>query len=478
MDYCSILKNLTRKISVLIIFISLPVISYADEIVNTLEKKFDTALFSLSISKVSGENLVSYNAQKLLIPASSLKVVTTVYAIEKLGLDFRFKTEIKYSGKITDGVLDGDLYIVGGGDMTLGSENFGSSIDKVFNNIYTVLKKNNINKINGNLYVDTSLANDFQEASWEWQDIGNYYAARVTGLSINDNSYKIYFKTGNRAGEKTEVVKTEPDVGYKITNHVITGNDGSGDNSYIYSNPYMDEIIIRGSIGRTDNFFITKGSINDPPSFFAKSFFDYLKKAGTGIKGWYVIDKNDSSKNLNFMDEIKSPPLYEIIRITNRKSFNFYAESLLRYALIKKNITGLGASISELNGFLKRIGINEKRIVDGSGLSRGNFFSADGFVKVLNYAHKQPYFNYFYDSLGSWKNSDVKGHIKKFGSKKGLDIKIKSGSLNRVRSYVGYINSKNSGLLSFCFIINNYTVLPQDIDEIFEEILATVSEKY
>jgi D-alanyl-D-alanine carboxypeptidase/D-alanyl-D-alanine-endopeptidase (penicillin-binding protein 4) len=447
---------------------------YGDDVIDTLNKKFGDAEYSINISMVNGKELLSYNSNKLLVPASSLKVVTTLYALEKLGADFRFKTDIKYSGDIKDGVLYGDLYIVGGGDMTLGSENFGSDISKVFENILNTLKKAGIKSINGDIFADSSLINDFEEPTWEWRDIGNYYAARVTGLSLNDNSYKIYFKTGNETGMPAEVIKTEPPVGFKITNYVLTGLSGSGDNSYIYSNPYMDEIIIRGSIGKTDNLFIIKGSMKDPQSFFARNFFEYLKKNGVSANGWNVIyEKNDNSnnKNLKLLDTLYSPELYKIITVTNRKSFNFYAESLLRYAGIKGNRVGVAENIVEIENFLKNAGINNFNIIDGSGLSRSDLFSASGFVKLLNYAHKKVYFNYFYDSLSSWKSGDAKGHIKNFGQEDNLDIRIKSGSLNMVRSYVGYLNSKKYGLLSFSFIINNYTTDPQKIDNTFEEIL-------
>ncbi|HOJ86896.1 MAG TPA: D-alanyl-D-alanine carboxypeptidase/D-alanyl-D-alanine-endopeptidase, partial [Elusimicrobiales bacterium] len=242
-----------------ILFFSAKLFSY--EVSNLINDKFPGSVWSVSISDSKGVRILDLNSSSLLVPASSIKVITALYSLEKLGEDYRFKTEILYSGKIDKGVLKGDLYVKGYGDMTLGSENFNSDIDSVLSEIFESVKKIGIKKIDGKIYADSSILDDFQEGSWEWQDIGNYYASRVTALSINDNSYKIYFQTGKQIGDKTKIVKIEPDMDIKFVNEVLTGEDKTGDNSYIYSNPYMDTAIIKGSIGRTEGLFAVKGSI-------------------------------------------------------------------------------------------------------------------------------------------------------------------------------------------------------------------------
>lgn len=453
--------------SIFILLISFNLFSVQTNIMEEIDKKFAYSLWSFAIADENGKIILEHNSNKLLVCGSVIKLITSLYSFETLGYDWRFKTEVYYSGYIKDNVLIGDLYIKGYNDMTLGSENFNSSIDDVFGKIYDALKEYGIYKIEGKIYGDSSLIDDFQEGSWEWQDIGNYYAARVSSLAINDNSYKIFLKTGN-VGDKTEIVKVEPVDDVKFINEVITGEKNTGDNSYIYSNPYVNLAVIKGSVGKTDGLFVIKGAIADPPLFFVRSLYNYLLKKGISSYGYAKLQLKDN--NAVLIKTIYSPPLYEIIKVMNKKSFNFYAQSLLKYIELM-NRKEKKSSFKSIDDFLNSMGITKYKIVDGSGLSRRNLFSCDGFIKVLNKAKKESYYRYFYNSLVKPPDDVMAGgHIRGFGRKHNLDIAIKSGSLNEVRSYAGYIK-KGGKDYSFCFIINNYLVKPLEIDEIVERLL-------
>lgn len=458
----------------LIIFLLLTVNVNALELksIDRLKDIFKNNLWEIKISEINGENVYSFNSNKLLIPASTLKVITTVYALEQLGPNYQFKTEILKRGKIEKGVLYGDIYIKGFGDMTLGSSNFGKTVEDVFNEIKEILIKNGINKIKGEIIVDSSLLVDFQSPSWEWQDIGNYYAARVTALSINDNSYSIYFKTSNIKGGPTEIIKIEPKINVYVENYVITADTNSGDNAYIYGNPYTDKIVIKGTLPAGRESFRIKGSIPDPVSYFAGEFYSYLNKNGFEPLSYRITETGAEYKKFKLVGKIYSPPLKDIVKVTNKKSFNFYAESLIRFAGIKQDKIGLDENLRLLGNFLNNIGINEFNVEDGSGLSRRNLFSCDGFIKLLNYAGKKKYFDEFYDSLVYPMDDFAKGHIKRFAANRVFrdKIRIKSGSLNRVRGYVGYLD-KGKKRYSFCFMVNNYQISASDIDILLEDVL-------
>jgi D-alanyl-D-alanine carboxypeptidase/D-alanyl-D-alanine-endopeptidase (penicillin-binding protein 4) len=449
-------------IKFLIFFIINLYSNYCDKI----SQSFSDAIWSLKISD-GKKDIVSCNSNKLLIPASSLKIVTSIYSFEKLSKDFKFKTEIM-SDDVKNNTVE-FFVIKGYGDMTLGSSNFNSSIDSVLNDIYDVIKSKKINRIK-NLIVDTSLLDDYPESSWEWQDIGNYYAARVSAFSINDNQYSIYFKTYG-VGEKTDIIKIYPDPGLKIKNYVVGDLPKTGDNSYIFSNPYCESAVIRGSLGITTSTYIVKGSLSNPPETFLKILVEFLKSKNI------IVENNDIiyqplNRKLNVLKTYYSPSLSQIIKVMNKKSFNFYAESLLRYSLLKKGVYGIDENLKELGNFLNENGIKRFKIVDGSGLSRRNLFSCDGFIKLLEFVKNRDYYNDFYESLIYPGDEDAKGHIKKFGLKYNLNTRIKSGSLNGVRSYVGYVENDGK-IYSFCFNINNYIDF-LDTDLFFEEILYKI----
>jgi D-alanyl-D-alanine carboxypeptidase/D-alanyl-D-alanine-endopeptidase (penicillin-binding protein 4) len=449
-------------IKFLIFFIVNLYSNYCDKI----SQSFSDAIWSLKISD-GKKDIVRCNSEKLLIPASSLKIVTSIYSFEKLGKDFKFKTEIM-SDELKNNTVE-FFVIKGYGDMTLGSSNFNSSIDGVLNDIYDLIESKKINRIK-NLIIDTSLLDDYPESSWEWQDIGNYYAARVSAFSINDNQYSIYFKTYG-VGEKTDIIKIYPDPGLKIKNYVVGDLPKTGDNSYIFSNPYCENAVIRGSLGITTSAYIVKGSLPNPSETFLKILTEFLKSKNIIVENANVIYQ-PLNRKLNVLKTYYSPSLSQIIKVMNKKSFNFYAESLLRYSLLKKGVYGLNENLKELGDFLKEKGIKRFKIVDGSGLSRRNLFSCDGFIKLLEFVKNRDYYNDFYESLIYPGDEDAKGHIKKFGLKYNLNTRIKSGSLNGVRSYVGYV--ENDGrIYSFCFNVNNYIDFI-DTDLFFEELLFQI----
>lgn len=408
------------------------------------------------------------NSDLLLIPGSTLKIITSIYSFEKLGSDFRFKTEFFINGKKEDYV---DAFIIRSyGNFTLGSENFNSSIEEVSNYILDLIKKNGIKKIE-RLYIENPYIK-FPHGSIEWQDIGNYYSTSVSFFSINDNSYKLYFKTNDK-GSKSILLKVVPDVGLSFTNLVYAAESNSGDNSYIYSTPYSTNAVIIGTLPSNKEEFVIKGSIFKPDAFFSNYLCDYLRSrdiyVDLCISTFSIVDSYEEI-SIGFL---VSPTLAEIIKLMNKKSFNFYADSLLHFALIKEGKIGLDYNLSELSNFLAKRSIKEFRIVDGSGLSRRNLFSSKSFVKLLNYAYNKEYFNDFYSSLVGKNDKQATGYIKSFDIKNFDEFKIKSGSLNSVRSYCGYLKKGNK-IYSFSFIFNNYLESPLYLQRIVEEYLSNL----
>ena len=127
-----------------------------------------------------GDTLASWNSGQRMVPASTMKLITTGLAIHRLGPDFKYVTRIGYSGSIKDGILDGDLYIVGGGDPTIASkDSIAIPRAKLFAQWKSFLDKAGIKKINGKVigdgrYFDGPIEHD----TWSYQDIGTAYGSR------------------------------------------------------------------------------------------------------------------------------------------------------------------------------------------------------------------------------------------------------------------------------------------------------------
>ena len=215
------------------------------------------------IDAETGNELFSRNSEKLMIPASVLKIITSATALEILGTDYRFKTRIGYMGNIQNNILNGDLVIISGGDPTLGSAYFpGKDFLKEWAG---KIREAGIRKITGNIVLDESnYESEELPPTWIWGDIGNYYGAYFDSYTNHDNLFTITFKSGN-AGEQTEIISTSPEIeGLKIENQVVA-SENNIDDAYVYGSPFDKNRVIRGTIPKGKESFYEKfGFVSRP----------------------------------------------------------------------------------------------------------------------------------------------------------------------------------------------------------------------
>ncbi len=433
----------------------------------------------------SGKEIVSYNQRMNLVPASTLKLLVTAAALNILGEEYKFKTKIYYSGEIAkDGYLKGNIYVVGGGDPSLGSDlaKGGVPLADLMASWVSAAKEKGIKIIDGSVIADDLLFDRVPvPGTWVWEDIGNYYCAPAGALSVNDNLYRLYFAPAASLGAGAEVVRMEPEIPeLKFMNFMKTGPKGSGDNGYIYNAPGQYNAMLMGTIPAGVKEFAIKGAMPDPALFTARLFTKYLKDAGIFVAQEAGRISAPAAYNENkLVTAVDSPPLKEIVFITNKKSFNFYAEMLLRaLAVNKSGIGSIEAGIEAEREFLSLAGIDTKeiRLFDAAGLSRFNMISAEGMTDLLVFMANQGRFSAYYESFVEPGDYYGFGHIKTFGIKTELEkrLRIKSGSLKGVRSYCGYLKGYDGRLAAFSFIINNYSCSPEKIEQIHESILLSI----
>jgi serine-type D-Ala-D-Ala carboxypeptidase/endopeptidase (penicillin-binding protein 4) len=434
----------------------------------------------------SGKEIVSYNSEKSMAPASGLKVFTTSAALNLLGEDYRFETKLYYEGIITDkGALEGNIYIVGGGDPTLGSNLVKGSLplDSLMQSWVNAISAKGIKEIQGAIVADALLFDGKRVPDfWNWMDIGNYYGAGTSALTINDNLYYLYFHPSENVGDKAEVLLTEPVIpGLKFTNYMKTGTASSGDNGYIYAGPGQFDAVLRGTVPAGANEFSIKGSIPNPPLFAAQYLKQFLEKNNIKVnEDSKVLESPVKYDDNKLITVTLSPPLKDIVYITNKKSDNLYAEQLLKTIGLKMDSTGSAeAGITAITTFLKTNNISTDgfHIYDGCGLSRSDMITTKSMVQLLAFMTKQKVFKSFYSSLAVAGISDDPGYFKNFGKGTLLagNARIKSGLITNVRSESGYVYDKAGRLIVFSMIANNYTGSSKDVDEIHKKILLELA---
>ena len=444
----------------------------------------------------TGKTVFEHNAHASLKPASTLKVVTTATALGVLGEDFQFETLLQYDGSIdAEGTLNGNLYIKGGGDPTLGfmrdydNDTYEQLLDKWLN----AIKAEGIKKITGAVIGDPSIfESSLVPQKWIWEDIGNYYGAGASGLNLHENQYNIQFQPAASVGGETKVVYITPPMdGIEFINEVKTGKKGSGDQAIVYASPYTERIFIRGTVPVGKKFGI-KGSIPDPAYFAAQSLNRILEKNSIDIVGCpSTLAKYNSSHSeqsigdnrTNFHTTL-SPPLDEIVFYANKKSINLYCEAMLKMIGYKLYGAGYGTTewgVQGVEAYWKNRGVNLNGFYmnDGSGLSPDNAVSTYHLASILREAYEEEsYKDSFDESLSFAGVSGDKGSLRGqlVGTKAQGNLRAKSGYISRVRSYSGYVMDECGHLLSFSVIVNNYNCGNSAMRVKLMEVLKSLAE--
>lgn len=438
------------------------------------------ATLSVSVYNITKDKSVySYDGQKSLVPASMLKMLTTAVGFEKLGSSFRFKTVLKYTGKIDkSGVLHGDIVIVGGGDPILGSYRYKQTTpDSVFASWMKAMRNHGIKSVEGRVCYDASVFDDKQHNdSWQWGDIGNYYGCGASGLNFHENMYFVYFNSGQKLGAAATVDHTAPN-GIKVhgQNYVTTGPANSGDNVVIYGDATSTVRVYEGTVPLGKRNFSVRGALPNPAESCAAMFTAYLKGKGVNVSG--TPTQNLRHAEGKEMVDYLSNTYYVIAQYTNLTSNNLYAESILKYLGYKMYKKGTAENGTKaIMAYCSEGGLNTDGVVirDGCGLSRENKVTSDFMCRFLRNVARRPIYSDFSKSLAKvGESGTAKNMLPKLPA--SVAMKIKSGSMDGVKSYAGYITNSKGDLYCFSIIANNFTCSPTQVQPHLEKIMMQMA---
>ncbi len=436
----------------------------------------------------ANQTILAHNIHQLLVPASTQKIITTATALMMLGPGYRYETYLEHDGVIDeDGVLHGSLYIRGSGDPALGSSRMDDTL--ALGNVFTIWEKalhdTGITKIGGHIIADARIFDhEMVPRHWIWEDIGNYFGAGASGLTVMENEYTVYFDAGDALGKPATVVATDPVIpAMSFVNEVTTGPAGSGDQVYIFGAPYITERRFTGTVPLGAKSFPVRGSMPDPPKYLAERFRVFLANRGIETEGQSTTYRTATfegiipSEDRKAISVWRSPLLADIIYRTNIASVNSYAENLLK--TIGQHTTGEGTWESGLNAvhtFWHAYDADPplNRIVDGSGLSPSNRLTAEQLMTVMIAAARHPTYHTFSNSLplASYSGS-LANHLR--GTKSEGRLRAKSGFLNNVLAYAGYTTLQNENLAAFVIIVNNYDGSPASMRNKMIYLMDTIT---
>lgn len=455
----------------------------------TRHPALDGAQVGVSVRDMDGKEVAQWNPQQRMIPASNMKLITTGTALHSLGSDYTFKTAIGYTGTINDGVLDGDVYIIGGGDPTLGADakDFGRL---PFSEWTGILLKAGIKAVHGRIIGDSRLWEGYLElGDWTYEDVGTYYGTGSGALSFYKNTIDLQV-AATTPGESVQAVQAYPETPWMHnTNLGITGPEGTGNSLYLYTTDLAPYAELRGTFAvdrspKTEHFANKFGALT-----CAYYFCNYLRSQGFEVTGGAAdTDRAGRIRAADFVTaepasepqvigHSESAPLRDIVRKTNLDSDNFYAEAM--YRTLAEETSGIAvydsARVAE-SAVLRRLGLNPGTIsiVDGSGLSRRNGLSAGFITAYLNAMTKSPAFPAFLESL-PMPGEGTLNVLFRDRSEQMSRFRLKSGSMEGVLCYSGYIlDSGGTPLATVSVLVNGATAKTAQVRKAIEAILGEI----
>jgi D-alanyl-D-alanine carboxypeptidase/D-alanyl-D-alanine-endopeptidase (penicillin-binding protein 4) len=397
-----------------------------DAILNS--PKFSGAIMSAAVTDSDGNVLYTHEDGRHVVPASNQKLLTTAFALSTLGPDYRPTTKF---WKLPDG-----LHIETDGDPMLTHEELAAERKK--------LGDYNSRKV----WVKEAYSPGIPP-SWEWDDLPNKYAAPVTALTVDRNSFELWSIKGR-------AVLKPFDYGVKIAIH-----PGAEPWSSKYD-PSTRQVDVFGKLPTKDTRLDTLA-------------LPKADEAAASLLG-HRFEVEAASPTSQPDDVLLGHTTIETIDSCLPPSDNNLAEGLLMLTterLSVKKEDPYEAGSREMTRFLTTVvGIDPRdlHITDGSGMSRQNFVTTRGVAKLLCWAGKQP-------TAAAWKaalSTPDKGTVK--GRVKGIDFRGKTGSLNMVSSLSGYLHTKSGKDLIVSLIFNEFTVPNSEAHQVQDAFIRALDE--
>jgi PBP4 family serine-type D-alanyl-D-alanine carboxypeptidase len=444
-------------------------IAQIDEFINGPLLK--NSLTGILIQSLRDDRIIySHESDRLYMPASNLKLVTSAAILDALGPDHLFKIEILFNGNTTKGgKLNGDLILRGTGDPTLSTEDLSKMV--------TQIKAMGINRIIGNLIVDDTYFDDQRLGwGWCWEDEPYYYSPQISAICLNENTISFEVKPGKAPGLPV-VVTMDPETTYMpVECSAVTGPAKSETSIDISRRRGRNVTIITGIIPSDGEPVYERITVEDPAIYAGEILAKLLRSRGVTITGKVKRARTPSGSRAVLVHN--SLPLSKMLPLLNKPSNNLFGECFFRHlAACKNGIGSTDKAVSVVNEFLKKTGADPSKahIVDGSGLSRLDIISPDNLVAVLRYMANSPNAKVYQDSLPiAGVDGSLQNRLK--GTLAEGNVHAKTGYVLQVCTLSGYVTTKGGEPLVFSLLMNHYTCTKKEIQEIQDQICKILAE--
>lgn len=442
------------------------------------------AFWAVTVRDTSGAILESYNSEKVIIPASNQKLLTTAAILDHFGADFRFKTHIYGDGNLEGTTWNGDLIFKGSGDPSISGDLYEDDRYYAFRQMVDQLKEQGIESIEGNIIADVSLFDEqIYPKGWDWYDFSFYYGVQISPLSFNNNAVDLEVFAEGEIGDTPRITWFPDSTEYvNFENRQVISHPETEYDEFYRRELGGNRIVLGSSLPQ--NYYEDESlSVDNPPMFFLDSFKKFLNENGIRFTGPIVVfGQSFDYDTTRILATHTSKPLSELINWTNKESDNFYTEMLVKTlsADVGNQPGSFEHGIKQVRSFIADLGIDTTfvQMNDGSGMAGGNFNKTTIISDVLQKMQHHPEFEAYFNSMSVAGIDGTLAHRMK-GTPLYRNFKGKSGFVTGVRTLSGYFEAKSGQPLIVSLAANNFiSEKVRPIDAVHEQILMYLYDKY
>ncbi|KTC80503.1 D-alanyl-D-alanine carboxypeptidase/D-alanyl-D-alanine-endopeptidase [Legionella cherrii] len=420
-----------------------------DRLINRVNPNVNLGIVVLDLT--SGKVLYRRNAQRLYIPASNLKLFSEAAALMVLGPDYRFKNQLSLSaGTIQQGVLQGNVYVRLSGDPSFSRDDL--------NTLLSSLKEWNIHAIQGNVYIDSSLANvDPYPPGWLTTDLSYSYGAPNAPVMVDSNRLTVTVNPGAQAGDPAVVEVDDGGGAIALNNQTTTKVDSKGC-GVGFSLDQENHLTVRGCVGVGQWAVQQRLAIKNPLMYAQAMIKSQLAKSNIQLNGQVQLGKTPAGSLLIATQHSKQ--LSQLMADTLKPSDNLYADSLYLHTAEKLN-NGIPVNWRDAQSLVKNflqsqtgIDFSNAIFTDGSGLSRYSLVTPEQTISLLKFLYQR--FPLSYEYIAALPISGRDGTLQKrfkIPTQQGF-VRAKTGTMTGINSLSGYLYTANGHTLAFAMYVN------------------------
>jgi D-alanyl-D-alanine carboxypeptidase/D-alanyl-D-alanine-endopeptidase (penicillin-binding protein 4) len=428
----------------------------------------------LIVAPARGDTLATHNADRLVMPASNMKLITAAVSLVQLGPAYRWTTTFTRTGPVANGTLRGDLVVEGRGDPSISTAMRGADPLRAFAPLVAALQAAGIRRIDGRVRASATRAFPGSPLGfgWEWDDLNEDYGAGVAELLFEEGFTTLHVSSCTRAGRAcvtTAPLRDAPVIRSSVT--VRSAGSGEPQLTWWRDSAAVPGITIQGTIAAGDSTTFTAAQPDVRGTYIA-AVTEALTRGGISVRAAGVPGARAAHTAPDTVAVLPSATLAEVLPALQKPSQNQIAEVLFRTLGLEK--TGVGSPDSGrvvVERQLREWGVRDeaRAIRDGSGLSRHDYLTPRTIIQVLDAMRRAPTFAVYRDALPvAGVDGTLRTRMQAFAQGR---VQAKTGTIDKARALSGYVTTADGELVLFSIIANHFTAPTRQVDAAAEVIV-------